>query len=543
MRTPTVAEQTEAQARPVLRYLCCGALTALALGVWLYGFSPDHFRNPDAYDYAQMGRELHRGHGFATLQIFPRHVPFLAEHGHLNGEHWPELYRPPLPIIADALPQLVGLDARRAGIWQTGICFILSVPVLFLLAWRTGGLVTAVAVSLLFIADPYVRERSYDGMSEPLAALLLFGALLAAFHPAARRWSWVAAGALAGLAYLARPQFAFVAPLLVVFAGVTSPHGRRWRSAALVAGTAIVVTLPWLVRNSFVAGDPLFSFSDSRNLVLAGLPVDSDLDVQLHAPVAKGAVLRQYGETILKKWRQNLTSNAFSVPFWDERLNGALLPIYLLFLVALSRRAGPGESAGGRYKWLVLALLVANLIVTSVLLPLPRFYWMFRPLVLIAATRELIRFGEERLRWRWVRTAALVLLIAVVAYPLRSGTTPPPPALTADFASALESLRSAAPPNAVVASDRSYQVAMLTDRRSLRLPAHPQELLDIDGRYLRIDYVLLSGELLSRGSRRPRESMYATYADYPTFTLSPAFTARFEVQHTLGDGSVVFRHR
>ena len=57
-------------------------ITAIAL--WSMGYSKVHFQNPDAFDYAQMGREIHDDHGFTTQQIFPRHIPILEQQGYLN---------------------------------------------------------------------------------------------------------------------------------------------------------------------------------------------------------------------------------------------------------------------------------------------------------------------------------------------------------------------------------------------------------------------------------------------------------------------------
>lgn len=69
--------------------LCAVAGTS-ALAMWWMLASPAYVYSNDAFDYAQMGAQLANGDGFSTLQIFPRHVPFLAERGLLDGP-WPNL--------------------------------------------------------------------------------------------------------------------------------------------------------------------------------------------------------------------------------------------------------------------------------------------------------------------------------------------------------------------------------------------------------------------------------------------------------------------
>ena len=141
--------------------------------LWAATFTTARFEKRDAYDYAQLGRQIHSHQGFSTRQIFPRYVPYLAEKGYLHAEQWPSLHRahPALPVVSAGI-QLVIPDPIEASVVATGLFFVLSVPLLFLLAVRLTDLKTASLATLTFLSDPRLVRAAYDGMTESLAILL-----------------------------------------------------------------------------------------------------------------------------------------------------------------------------------------------------------------------------------------------------------------------------------------------------------------------------------------------------------------------------------
>ncbi len=107
-------------------------------------------------------------------------------------------------------------------------------------------------------------------MTEPLAALLLLGAGLAALRFRGR-WQAVAyAGALLGLATLVRPASLLAAPLLIF----TQPKP-LWQAAARAAAAsavALLVVLPWTIRNcQRLDGSALVSTNGGWNLAIGAI--------------------------------------------------------------------------------------------------------------------------------------------------------------------------------------------------------------------------------------------------------------------------------
>jgi len=107
-------------------------------------------------------------------------------------------------------------------------------------------------------------------MTEPLAALLLLAAGLAALHFRGRWPAIVYAGALLGLATLVRPASLLAAPLLIF----TQPRP-LWQAtlrAAAASAVALLVVLPWTIRNcQRLDGCALVSTNGGWNLAIGAI--------------------------------------------------------------------------------------------------------------------------------------------------------------------------------------------------------------------------------------------------------------------------------
>ncbi|HEX3040603.1 MAG TPA: hypothetical protein VHP56_00730 [Solirubrobacterales bacterium] len=140
------------------------------------------------------------------------------------------------------------------------------------------ALVGALAVAI------YPALLEYQGMlmSEPLAATLLSGGVLAALWAwDGVPWRWLLPGALFGALALVRPEYLGVA-VLVGIAVAARGVPRAWRSsllpAAVFLAAALVVIAPWTIRNAS-ALDRFVPISTGGGQVLfAGTYLPSDGD-------------------------------------------------------------------------------------------------------------------------------------------------------------------------------------------------------------------------------------------------------------------------
>ncbi|MDX6624496.1 MAG: hypothetical protein QOE75_2428 [Solirubrobacterales bacterium] len=273
------------------------AILLLGLGLRL-GYAWDG-RAPvyDAQAYAAIAANLEDGEGFT--------VGPAATQPSSN-------YSPGLPLFVAGLYVVTGGEHEQLARVVLALVGSLAVLFTYLIGRRlagppdrppragAAGLVGALAVAV------YPAFLEYGGMlmSEPLAATLLSGGVLAMFwawdavrESGAVAWKrWLLAGLALGALTLVRPEYLGVGVLLaiVVFASgayrlafvnqrvtdVTGVGGwRRWLGAAalVLAGMAVVI-VPWTVRNA-VAMDRFVPISTGGGQVLyAGTYLPSDGD-------------------------------------------------------------------------------------------------------------------------------------------------------------------------------------------------------------------------------------------------------------------------
>ncbi len=241
------------------------AIVLLALG--LRGHEAWDGRAPvyDAQAYATIAANLERGEGF-TLG---------------PGATQPASnYSPGLPLFVGGLYAVSGGIHERFARLVLALIGALSVLFAYLIGRRLSGplagLVGAAAVAIY----PALVEYQGMPMSEPLAATLLSGAVLAMLWadrpldptPGARAHArrWLAPGLLLGALALVRPEYLAIS--LPIAVAIFARGGRdRWRAnlvqaAVMLLGLAIAVA-PWTVRNA-VAMDRFVPVSTGGGQVL-----------------------------------------------------------------------------------------------------------------------------------------------------------------------------------------------------------------------------------------------------------------------------------
>ena len=221
----------------------------LLLGLGLRGYEAWDGRPPvyDAQGYADIATELERGNGF----------------GLGPGATQPATnYSPGLPLFAGGLYALSGGVHERLARLVLALLGTLAVLFSYLIGRRLSGPLAGLVGAAAVAVYPALLEYQGMLMSEPLAATLLSGAVLAMLWAAGtdgRRpaGGWLAPGLLLGALALVRPEYLAISfPIAVV---VFARRGRdEWRAGLaqaliMLAGLAIVV-VPWTVRNEVALG-------------------------------------------------------------------------------------------------------------------------------------------------------------------------------------------------------------------------------------------------------------------------------------------------
>lgn len=513
-------------------YTFCFLLLPVIAIIWVWGFSTVHFNRPDAYDYAQMGREISNGNGFSTLQIFPRHIPFLHKKGYLKKDNWPNLYRYPLPAILNAFLYKITKDIIKAAVLQSGIAFLLSIPVLFILATKLTSLNVAIISTIFYAANPLVFVGSYNGMAESLATFFILSLFLIGLSGKLLRWKCLVMGIICGLGYLTRSQFILLFPLVALYIWISSQKKARLPGSVLLLIGFLIAAGPWFIRNIAVAGDPTFSFSNSRNLTADTSHAHRSLETQLEAPLETSEILKQYGLSITKKFLRNML-NIVNIRYWAKTFPPDSIFLLFLLLSFIYRK----HSSDKRYNIFrdgTIALVFCTFLTVSLAYHRTRFYTPLQPLIYIVGIHEIflflgnIRFSYLR-KLKHVAFYGLILFGIFRLYNITMAHKNWPIPLSASESESYEFIKQIADRNTIIAADTSYIITLEVGCRSLRLPAFPVDLLKINDNYFPIDYILIPPWRLNPNR------------NYAEFVRSNEFKREFKFVKALPNDSLLFK--
>lgn len=521
--------------------LACAGFAVVAGGLW----------RPDAFDYAQIARELAEGRGFSSRQaIYALHLAFLRDHD-LVSAAWPNLHRFPLPSLLMSTAFRV-FGATDAAVMGTSIaCQAASAGLVFAFARAAVGLAPAIACVFLMCANGVLLETGASGLSEPPATFCFTLAVYAVWRQRSSPGIGpsLLAGVALGLATLARTNLIFGAPLFLAALALArrGPAGgvdaRRGAAAAAVAALALVaVASPWWLRNAWWTGDPFFSLH-TWFLIPSGAGDSADKwDLTLawvRDPTPPLAYLAAHPGDVLEKWGGHLARLLRELPTLAGTRGVALVAA-----VALVLPAGQGLRA-------VAVLLFAAFALNALIVSLGDFYLVkyhvhvLPGMILLAvgvAWQQIQKLPQAgpRLRALLLACAALAMTdLEGVAGELRRA-----PLAAARFAPAhWDAIREETAEDAVIVSDQSYAVTWRTGRRSVRMHydrlaggARVLGVLALSDAYLPIDAVHLSSEFVSDPARA------AILAR--TLLRVPRFQAEFSHVRALdGGGLLMVRKR
>lgn len=200
---------------------------------------------PDAVAYERLAANLSEGDGFdarppgADREVQPS-----------------SSYAPGLPLLVAGLYLLTGGAHLGFALIVLALIGAAAVPLTYLLGRRLGGWVAGLLAATAIAIYPALLQYQGVLLTEPLAATLLAGSLVAFFAAIdeASPWRWAAAGVLLGLLALVRPEYLPIAILLpLAYAG-----REAWRGGLRNAAVPVLVSLlatalvlaPWTIRNA-----------------------------------------------------------------------------------------------------------------------------------------------------------------------------------------------------------------------------------------------------------------------------------------------------
>jgi len=503
--------------------LVAATLTALALLLFA-DLAVDGLWRRDAFDHAQIAREITEGRGFSSRQITSGlQLRFLEDRGLLQAD-WPIVNGFPLASLGIAALSLV-LGVGNAAVVGYGIiCQSLLSLLLYLWARRALGMLAAIGTVFLFTVNGVLLEIGCAGLAEPPVMLFFTLSLYALYRMAGgggtKRIAWLLVSGVAfGLAVLGRTHVVLALPLfcawIVFFSrGGTRPalsSRRGLVEAALLVVLVFLVQVPWLLRNLEVTGSPFFS-------------LHTDFVPPLHD-------FKEHGDLVLARSHLDASELLADLSFF-----GGTFLVPLLALVSLFWPVGRGLRSLG---WLV----VGSFLVTAIPLgftdgDLAEDCFHCLPFLLLLGAGV-----TAQLLSRFLVEGSLLAVFSVVMLVLTNL-----PGLVAGYRRVsseseivvdkqMEFIADHADRNAVIFSNQSFAITWKTGRRTIRHHVGRNEagatvfsVLSFQDEFLPIDGVYFSGAFM--GVRANRNVLHDTQDE--------RFRRLFPRRRTFRDGAVFF---
>ena len=219
-----------------------GVILALCLGLRLIGvFDPidSSYQGADAARYERIAALLYTDQQFA--------VP---------GSDAPYDWSPGAPRFYAGIYYVTGGVHPGLGRLAIALLGLVTIVICYLLGRRLSGAAGGLVAALLAATYPAFVFNTGRLLSEPLAEVLVPGAVLAFLWALEKRslWAWLAPGALIGASALARPEYLLFGIALALLALVKVALDRGVRSG-LVAGALMAVAFaapiaPWAIHVS-----------------------------------------------------------------------------------------------------------------------------------------------------------------------------------------------------------------------------------------------------------------------------------------------------
>jgi len=447
-------------------------LLPLALGVWIYTYQTTFVALPynDALDYASLGRNIARGEGITSAYMTPLG---LSIHPHPQANLW----RAPLwPLI---LGLVLGFFPATDGVvaLTTGFFFLAGLVLIYLLALRLTDIWGAVASALIYIFNPQNLHFSSSGMTEPIALFLfLLWIYLLSLDRTRSTWGDYLLGAAGGIFYLARYNGLLFLPL-IGFYWWLQRRKEGWPALARYLGGFLLPTAPWFLRNLYLFGNPLFSLQKFEIPMFTSIYPKYSLYMDITPPHVL-AFIAKYPRVLLSKIKGALFT--FGGEFLTPEFSGLTMVLMLLALVALVLPLGKRAK---EIQILTYACLLAQLAALAVIHYIPRLFFIFLPFNIIFGVRAAHWILARLCRGRRHLASGLLLMATVffiLANPPRWDEANVYIRLADQFAQPLADLTSLVAEDEVVVSNDGHLVAWYSDRAAVKIPLHPDMLLDLE---------------------------------------------------------------
>ena len=472
-------------------FLQAAALLLFGWRVWRWYFFRHRgvaIGDPDAEDYAQVALQmfLGRGMGSRTMPLCGLEYLSLTGGDPAGGSVWPNLHRFPFMALVDlAMFHRFGATDRALSS-ASGIFYIASVPLVFLLGRRVFGTATGLVGALLYTFSPLALGSSITGLTEQATSFFMLAVVLLLTGSRGRP-ALVLAGLLWGISFWNRYTGLMLALPFSIYLWSMDRKRAPGNIAAFLIPMALAM-VPEILRNVRVAGDPMFSLTAALMV-----PYKSAVAPVVHwwyvpVYVKPSDVMLAWPGAMMDKWLHELYGGWRYLP-----QQVGLVHLYPFLLLALFLRAE--NVLQRRLRILVLALVSMHEMTLPFLSNIVRYYAYLSPLLILFATWGILTMAHRVWPVLWPaapggapgprlfgRALPASAVLAVLAGPMligwiNLGIEPPKTDLTRalvdTWRSHMRLVKESTAPDEVVVCNAPWSIAWRADRKSVPLPAGP----------------------------------------------------------------------
>ena len=468
------------------------------------------FSEPEAMEYAQLGRNLAETGTLTTQVVRPSTMRFLIERtggtveeeeggtrqvgGDPRIESHPDILHPPVyPVLLAGWFKLLGTnfqDVPQGGKYPPELA-IVALNHIFavatgILVWLIGRMLFSprvgfLAMTVFFLSD-MVWRNSISGLNITVAGFLVTAACYFALVAVSRqeagaskpRWiiPFLATAGLCVLMVLTRYGTAVMIPALALYFWIGFPR-RGGSLALLLLALCAVGVSPWLMRNVQVSGAPLGFLTETPFIDTRAFLGDSF--ERTLAPGLEEMSFMEQAEMIQRKWFRN-TEDLYRKQL--SILGDGLL--ICLFVTAFFHRFVRRNVH--QFRWCILLALVLFLGLAGYFtVQTERLIYLFWPMVILYALAfyyyMLDRLNLPMAVQRLAITTLVVLLSAapLVMNLMRRESYPYPPYLRPYITYVSDLLE----PSELMCTDIPWATAWYGNRDSLLLPQNIDEFYEI----------------------------------------------------------------
>jgi 4-amino-4-deoxy-L-arabinose transferase-like glycosyltransferase len=506
------AEPSEERIRRYLLIVVAFILPPLLL-FFYFNFRFAGLANPDALDYAHLGRNISSGRGFVTYIL----RPLALTHGD-NPLRQPDVTHGPLYpfILALAFGAFGAKEIVAAAV--SGLFYLLTIPVLYLLGARAFSRSVGVIAALVYMVNALMLEYAASGLHITLYVFLTSALVLALYNIAARAQDreagqvgrlpkalLILAGVLAGALYLTDPFFFWAVPV-GLGSVVWLNRSQRLPAAGWFLLPLALLVVPWLARNWTLTGNPVYGLRGLE--VWMQTPSYPGFDAYRMAvdELVPGGRLFQ---EVLKKSAIGFGQIIRSLP---EATTSWVLGF---FIVGLFFRF-PNEAAGKTRRILLFCLL--GLVATGLIFRVDGILFMsVVPVACVFGAALLVHLAQGAQMRRPAQVALTLVAASIVAYPLFSDMLLVPRARPSDEAATARSLSEVIPPGEVTLSDQPWVLAWHADRPALWIPKNDQNVKAYRGRFAGTRWLYLTPQ--ARGFSQDWNYLYDVFRQWNELTV------------------------